>query len=104
VANVVNVNISAIMSQGLPLSNEVFDIACVSTTSLLRLWEMISELCGSTFHPTFGPLRPGDIMSSLADLQKAKDMLPYSPETDLINELRKTIQWYRENDSGQYFS
>lgn len=104
VANVVNVNISAIMSQSLPLSNEVFNIACGSTTSLLRLWEMISELCGSTFHPTFGPLRPGDIMSSLANIRKVEEMLSYSPETDLINELRKTIKWYRDNDSGKYFS
>jgi UDP-N-acetylglucosamine 4-epimerase len=104
VANVVNVNITAIMSHSLPKSNEVFNIACGSTTSLLRLWEMISEVCGSTIQPTFGPVRLGDIMSSLADIQKAKDLLSYNPETDLIKELRKTIQWYRENDSGQYFS
>jgi UDP-N-acetylglucosamine 4-epimerase len=104
VANVVNVNIAAIQSRQLPLSNEVFNVACGSTTSLLKLWEMICEDCKIKLDPTFGPVRPGDIMSSLADIKKAKKMLSYSPETNLIKGLRKTIQWYRDNDSGKYFS
>lgn len=104
VANVIKVNIAAIQSSQLPLSNEVFNVACGSTTSLLKLWEMICEACKIKLDPTFGPVRPGDIMSSLADIKKAEKMLSYSPETNLIKELRKTIQWYRDNDSGKYFS
>jgi UDP-N-acetylglucosamine 4-epimerase len=65
---------------------------------------MICEDCKIKLNPTFGPVRPGDIMSSLADIKKAKKMLSYSPETNLIKGLRKTIQWYRDNDSGKYFS
>ncbi|OYU96764.1 MAG: LPS biosynthesis protein WbpP [Bacteroidetes bacterium B1(2017)] len=104
VENVVNVNIAAIKTQNLPISNEVFNIACGNTTSLQKLWELICEDCGNYIQPTYGPIRSGDILSSLADINKAKELLSYTPETDLKKELNKTIQWYRDNDSGKYFS
>ncbi len=104
VSNVVNINIYALLSQDLPISNEVFNVACGSTTSLLILWEMICDAFCCKIQPIFGSIRAGDILSSLADITKAKQSLSYTPETDLMKELRKTIQWYKDHDSGKYFS
>lgn len=104
VSNVVNINIDALLSENLPISNELFNVACGSTTSLLKLWNIINDLFGCKIQPSFGSERKGDILSSLADITKAKQLLYYTPEVDLVNELRKSIQWYKEHDSGKYFS
>lgn len=104
VANVVQINTAAILDTQLAPSHEVFNVACSSSTSLIDLWELIRSICGIKISPEFGPMRAGDIMASLADINKAQKLLNYHPDVDLKKALVDTVQWYKVNDSRTYFS
>jgi UDP-N-acetylglucosamine 4-epimerase len=100
VENVVQVNVNGLLS---PLEGNfhwVVNVACGRTTNLLQLWKMIAQACGSEQEPTFGPLRKGDVLQSLADVGNAKKLLHYEPETALDNAIEKTVNWYKENFYG----
>ena len=44
-----------------------------------------------------GKERDGDVKHSLASIQKANDLLNYTPKYDFIQGLKKTIPWYVKN-------
>ena len=41
--------------------------------------------------------RPGQVDCHIAGIEKAKDLLGWSPKMNLMEGLRKTIQWSQEN-------
>ena len=47
--------------------------------------------------PVFGPVRPGDIRHSNADISKARRLLGYAPDYDFAKGLAEAIQWYKDN-------
>ncbi len=66
-------------------------MACGATTDLLTIWNMVKEISGSTVDPIFGPVRKGDILFSLADVSRAKEVLGYEPVGDLMGALKQII-------------
>ncbi len=97
VSNVVKANLNALLDYYKPGIHEVFNIACGQTTSLYDLWKIISEECGLNLEPSFGPLRKGDILQSLADISKASESLNYNNLVYLREGMRETISWYNKN-------
>ena len=65
-----------------------------------NLWEMICRINGSTMPPLYAPSRPGDIYASVADIEKAKSQIGFSPETDFDRGLELTFQWYKKSVGG----
>jgi nucleoside-diphosphate-sugar epimerase len=47
---------------------------------------------------SYGPERAGDVKHSLADLSRAKKHLGYTPKVDFEEGLRRTIDWYRNQE------
>ncbi len=94
VANVVKANINALFAdkwQG----NEVFNIACGTTTTLNVLWHQIKTITGSSTEAMHGPDRTGDILHSLADISKAARLIDYTNLTDLSSGLDQALLWYK---------
>lgn len=101
VSNVVQVNIQGML---LPLENvihEVVNVACGQTTSLLTLWQMIMEITGTSVDCTYGPNRPGDIMFSLADIDLARKLLNYNPNTAIKEALTDVVKYYKSALANQ---
>ena len=75
-------------------TNQVYNVACGERTTLVTLYGLIRdqlahrrpELAGA--EATFGPFRPGDVRHSLADVDKARRLLGYSP-THRVQEWRQ---------------
>jgi len=44
-----------------------------------------------------GPNRAGDIPHSLANIDKARNLLGYDPQYSMQQGLREAVQWYWEN-------
>lgn len=93
IENNVNANLLAMTASGAP--GETFNIACGSSVSVLDIAEAINRALGTRLEPVFEPPRKGDILHSLADIQKARDVLGYEPKVDFEQGLAKTIEWYR---------
>jgi UDP-N-acetylglucosamine 4-epimerase len=96
VSNAVKANLAGIFLFGDHV-HEVFNIACGKATSLLKIWELISESELECQKPLIGPPRKGDIKFSLADIQKATSLLKYIDLVQLEDGLRKTKKFYKYN-------
>ncbi|MFH1004548.1 MAG: SDR family oxidoreductase [Bacteroidota bacterium] len=92
--NVVQANINAIFSDNKESWNNIYNIACGKSTSVLELFEIICKIAGKNISPVFGPHRHGDIQHSMADISKAKRYLAYTPDISLIDGLKLTYKWF----------
>jgi UDP-N-acetylglucosamine 4-epimerase len=94
VENVVQININGLTLPLESLKHEVVNVACGNTTSLNDLWQMIKTISKATSDATHGPNRKGDILFSLADITKAKELLAYKEQLNITESLKNTIDWY----------
>lgn len=89
VSSVVSANIlAAEYSEG--LNGEVFNVARGEGTSLLQLCEILDLKS-----PIFKDERPGDVKHSLANIDKIKSILGYSPIDNLEKEILRTSYYYK---------
>ncbi len=91
--NVVDANLQA---AEVPASacGEAYNIACGARVSLLDLIDRIGGILGKPTAPVHGPPRAGDIMHSLADIEKSRAKLGYEPAVPLDDGLERTIEWF----------
>ena len=77
------------------VGGEVFNVACGQRYTLLDLVAALNAILGTSLEPTFGPRRPGDVMHSLADIEKARGLLGYEPSASFEEGLERTVAWGR---------
>ncbi len=94
--NVVNANILAFFTDNKDSLNQIYNVACGQSTTLLELFKMIKNIAHSDIEPVFGPNRLGDILYSLADISKIQKMLGYTVTLPMENCLKKTFEWYKK--------
>ena len=78
-------------------SGEVINVATAHRISLNQLFETVKHKVGSTLDPVYGEPRAGDVRDSLADVDKARRLLGYTPLVDFDDGLGRTVAWYRES-------
>lgn len=78
---------------------EVMNLATGGRVSLLELVEKINAILGTDIAPEHTEPRSGDILHSRAGIDKARDLLDFSPIVDFDEGLRRTVVWYQENNS-----
>jgi len=96
VLDVVEANILAAEAAGGSGEGEIFNIASAESLSVSALVRLINDILGKTLEPVFDPPRPGDIVHSSANIQKAEERLNYRPRTDFRRGLEMTIAWFQE--------
>ena len=74
---------------------ETINIATSHSISLLDLLAEINKQLGKDIKPKFAEERTGDIKHSLADINKAKELLNYKVFVDFEEGLKRTIEWYK---------
>ena len=94
VANVVEANLCALEAPA-EAAGQAFNIACGERTTVNVLVAEIYRLCGRPFAPAYIDPRPGDIRHSFADISKAARVLRFSPRTNFLEGLEKTVRWYK---------
>jgi UDP-glucuronate decarboxylase len=62
----------------------------------LELAELVKELTGCKSEIVFKPLPVDDPKRRLPDITKAKKLLDWTPDKDIIEGLNTTIAWYRQ--------
>ena len=93
VDNVVAANLAA-MGGEVP-AGSVINVGSGERVSILELYQAMAELQGSDLEPVMGETRAGDVRHSLADLQRAEELLGYLPAVSWRDGLRKTLEWYK---------
>ncbi len=95
--NVVYANILAFSTQNPASVNQVYNVAYGASTSLNQLFELVKTNLQSTLVPDYKAERKGDIKNSLANINKAKQLLGYEPLVNLEQGMKLTIDWYKDN-------
>jgi len=95
VKDVVRANL--LVAESKRANGRVFNVATGKQTSILELAMKIIEITGTTSSIIFDKPRPGDIRHSLADITEIKK-LGFEPEWSLEEGLKKTVEWYQEQE------
>jgi len=96
VANVVQANLLAALIDEPRALNQAYNIAVGEKTSLNRLLAILRSLLGVEIEAEYRPFRPGDVRHSLADIQRARELLGYRPTHSLASGLHESLSWYVE--------
>jgi UDP-glucose 4-epimerase len=95
IENVVQANLLAAQAPVEKVAGRVLNIACGGSVDLLRLVAELQKLTGLNLEPRFEPHRLGDVRSSRADVQAARETLGYEPSVPFAEGLGRTFDWYR---------
>lgn len=101
--NVIQMNEKAMLTDNPKALNTVYNTAVGDRTTLNSLVDYLKEYL-SDFDPQIkkiemihGTERAGDIPHSLASIDKAKNLLGYSPSHNIRQGLKEAVTWYWEN-------
>ena len=94
IANVVQANLLAGLTDQPRALNRVYNIAFGERTSLNGLLDILRSLLGVQAEPEYRPFRAGDVRHSLADIGRARELLGYRPTHTLASGLRECLSWY----------
>lgn len=95
VANVVQANMRAALTDNPESLNRAYNVACGESISLNDLLALICSLLeASGVERVHRPFRHGDIRHSLADIALARTLLDYRPAYSLAGGLREALPWY----------
>ncbi|RNI30864.1 NAD-dependent epimerase/dehydratase family protein [Rufibacter immobilis] len=77
---------------------ETFNLGNNSPVALKDLIKNIYEVIGKDPNIQYKPMQPGDVDITYADIDKAKKMLGYNPQTSLLDGLKAFNEWYNEKN------
>ncbi|MCC6262403.1 MAG: NAD-dependent epimerase/dehydratase family protein [Bryobacterales bacterium] len=63
--------------------------------TLNDIWDALQRIAGISLAAKYADARAGDVRDSQADITAIREALPYRPEFDLEDGLRRTFEWYR---------
>ncbi len=66
--------------------------------SINDLWDKIAKLANAKSRVIYEPERSGDIRNSLANINKAKNLLGYNPLYNYKKGLAITYKWFIKNE------
>lgn len=92
--DVVNANLNACKIKN--LNGVCLNIANGKDTSIISLYKTINKIVKKNIKPKFKPKKQGEIFKSLADIKKAKKMIKYNPLFNFEENLKITIESFKE--------
>lgn len=104
IANVIQANLLAALTQSPDAINKVYNVAVGDCTTLNQLFEMLRQrlLPQSPhleyFRPVYRDFRAGDVRHSLADINRARLLLGYAPAHRIEQGLDEALTWYKSNE------
>lgn len=103
IANVIQANELAATTSNPEALNTVYNVAYGENTTVNYLIEILKENLGRfdpeilKIEPVYQEKRVGDVLHSLASIEKAKNLLGYNPQFSIKAGLEIAINWYWEN-------
>ncbi|MCL4545321.1 MAG: SDR family NAD(P)-dependent oxidoreductase [Chloroflexi bacterium] len=99
VEDIARANILAAQSA---VTDEVFNVASGSETSLTELARTLAQVMGVPVEPEYGPERKvNPVPRRLASTRKAREILHFEAQTPLEDGLRKLVVWWQKSRTTQ---
>jgi len=103
IENIVQINMLAMFTDNPNAINQIYNSACGTNINLKQLLDILKNKLSefnekiSKVEITYGPSRKGDVMHSLASIEKAKNLLGYNPLYSVESGLEEVVKWYWNN-------
>ncbi|MFH1664820.1 MAG: SDR family oxidoreductase [Candidatus Omnitrophota bacterium] len=98
VSNVVDANLAACKVPG--VSGMYFNVACGTEHSVVDVAENLKEILGKDIKSVHGPKRAGDVLKTVADISRLRDILKVEPRVGFYAGLKRTVEWFVESRKG----
>jgi UDP-glucose 4-epimerase len=82
------------------VSGRVYNVGTGRAVSVLELVAALNAVLGTNVIPAHGPARAGDVRFSRARIERIRAELGYEPTISFEEGVRKTVEWYREQETG----
>ncbi|GMW00589.1 MAG: epimerase [Candidatus Hydrogenedentota bacterium] len=96
VDNVVHANLRACEAP-IEAAGCVYNVGCGGGITVNELVETLQKLTGAGMPIEYRAPRLGEVMHSMASIEKARRALGYQPPVDLQEGLRRTVAWYGDH-------
>ncbi len=74
---------------------EVINIASGERVTINQLFQLLTAITGrDDVEPEYQKARTGDVLHSLADISRARELLGYAPTVGLERGLQATVEWF----------
>jgi len=83
------------------VSGQAINIGSGNSVTVNGLWKAICDLYGRRLEAQYAAKRPGDIIKSLAGVDKAKALLGFECEVSFRQGLELTFEWYRNQQKSK---
>jgi UDP-glucose 4-epimerase len=93
VSDVVDANVAAATAPA--ASGKAFNVACGRQTTLNELCAMLGRIVGKDLTPRHAAPRAGDIVASVASIERARSGLRYAPKIGVEEGLRRLVDFVR---------
>jgi UDP-glucuronate 4-epimerase len=84
------------LDASLPSSWDVMNIGNHRSEEVTYLVELLEKELGRKAMIEPAPMQPGEVRATLAEIQKASDLLGFSPSTTLAEGIHLFVEWYKE--------
>ncbi|MDP2994114.1 MAG: NAD-dependent epimerase/dehydratase family protein, partial [Anaerolineales bacterium] len=78
-----------------PMGYEIINLGGHETITINQMIAMLEELTGKKAHIQNLPAHRADILANSADISKAKRLLGWEPQMDLVEGMKHLVDWYR---------
>jgi nucleoside-diphosphate-sugar epimerase len=82
-----------------PLGYEIMNLGGHEPITMNEMIERLEELTGCTANVVHRPFHKADMLSNLADISKARSLLGWEPQVNLMEGMRRLVDWYQEERS-----
>ena len=82
-----------------PVGYEIFNLGGHEVITINELISTLEAIIGKKANVIHHPQHPADMMTSHADVTKAKESLGWDPRVSLNEGIEKTVQWYLNEQS-----
>lgn len=90
-----------LLAAAVDVTDETFNVASGSETSLAELAQALLRIMGSSLQPEYGPERKANpVPRRLADTRKAAQRLGFRAQVPLEDGLRRLVDWWRREQHG----
>ena len=77
---------------------EVINLGESQTVKLSRLIELLESTLGMEAQIDRQPLQPGDVPITYANIDKARQLLGYDPQTKIEDGIPRFVEWFRQQN------
>ncbi|RPJ44287.1 MAG: NAD-dependent epimerase/dehydratase family protein, partial [Chloroflexi bacterium] len=78
-----------------PVGYEIMNLGGHEPITMNEMIERLEELIGCKAKVEYRPFHKADMMSNLADISKARRLLDWEPRVELIEGMRRLVDWYQ---------